>query len=107
VSATVIKGKASATTTDGTNFDFDGGSTFVGISVAGHPEITVNVAPNTEINIANLGVLYLNRVTRYADKVRVAPVELIINSGNVLHIPIGADLTVGVVEAQLHSADIP
>jgi len=107
VSATVIKGKASATTTDGTNFDFDGGSTFVGISVAGHPEITVNVAPNTEIKIANLGVLYLNRVTRYADKVRVAPVELIINSGNVLHIPIGADLTVGVVEAQLHSADIP
>ncbi len=107
VSATVIKGQASATTTDGTNFDFNGGSTFVGISVAGHPEITASVAPNTAIKIANLGVLYLNRVTRYADKVRVAPVELIINATNVLKLPIGADLTVGVVEAQLHSADIP
>jgi hypothetical protein len=107
VSASVIKGEASATTTDGTNFDFNGGSTFVGISVAGHPEITATVAPNTTIKIANLGVLYLNRVTRYADKVRVAPVELIINVSNVLGIPIGADLTVGVVEAQLHSVDIP
>ncbi len=107
VSATVIKGEASATTTDGSNFDLNGESTFVGLSVAGHPEIKASVAPNTQIKIANLGVLYLNRVTRYADKVRVAPVELIINVANVLKLPIGADLTVGVVEAQLHSADIP
>ncbi len=107
LSATVIKGQASATTTDGSNFDFNGGSTFVGLSVAGHPELTAGVAPNTAIKIANLGVLYLNRVTRYADKIRVAPVELIINAGNILNIPIGADLTIGVVEAQLHSADIP
>ena len=83
------------------------GSTFVGLSVAGHPEITASVAPNTAIKIANLGVLYLNRVTRYADKIRVAPVELIVNAGNVLKIPVGADLTLGVVEAQLHSTDIP
>ena len=83
VSATVIKGEASATTTDGSNFDLNGESTFVGLSVAGHPEIKASVAPNTQIKIANLGVLYLNRVTRYADKVRVAPVELIINVANV------------------------
>jgi hypothetical protein len=107
VGATVIKGQASATTTDGTNFDLSGGSTFVGLSVAGHPEIKANVAPNTQITIANLGVLYLNRVTRYADKVRVAPVELIINAANILGFPIGADLTVGVVEAELHSTEIP
>ena len=107
VSASVIKGQASATTTNGSSFELNGGSTFVGISVLGHPEIKASVAPNTEVKIANLGVLYLNRVTKYADKIRVAPVELIINVTNVLGIPIGADLTVGVVEAQLHSADIP
>jgi hypothetical protein len=107
VHATAITGVASAETSDGVTFNFSGETTFVGLSVAGHPEITVEVAPNTEIAIANLGTLYFNRVERFSDKIRVVPIELIINATNTLGLPIGADLTLGSAEAQLHSATIP
>ena len=33
--------------------------------------------------------------------------ELVINADNSLGLPIGADLTLGPAEAQLHSTDIP
>lgn len=107
VSATAINGVATGETTDGENFDFSGESTFVGLSVTGHPEITVDVAPNTKITIANLGTLYFNRVEHFTDKIKVVPVELVINATNSLGLPIGADLTLGAVEAQLHSTSIP
>ena len=107
VSATAIQGVASGVTADGTTFDFTGGSTFAGLSVAGHPEITVNVKPNTKIAIAGLGTLYLNKINYFPDKIKVAPIDLIINTTNTLGLPIGAELTVGVVEAALYSSTIP
>jgi len=107
LSVTAIDGVATGTTTDGVTFHFTGASTFVGLSVAGEPGITDNVAINTKIAIANLGTLYLNRVQYFADKIKVSPVELDVNATNSLGLPIGAVLTLGVVEAQLHSATIP
>ncbi|AXC09616.1 hypothetical protein ACPOL_0231 [Acidisarcina polymorpha] len=107
VSATAVAATANAITTNETSFDFSGGSTFTGISVAGHPEITVNVHPNTMINVANLGVLYFNRVLKFSDKIKIVPIELIVNTKNTLGLPVGADLTIGAAEAQLHSASIP
>ncbi len=107
VSATVIKATASGSTTDGKVFDFTGGTTFGGISVAGHPEITVDVSPNTKISIAGLGTLYLNRVLKYSDKIKVVPLELVVNTANTFGLAVGADLTIGAAEAQLHSAAIP
>jgi hypothetical protein len=107
LSATAIDAVATGTTTDGKNFVFNGGSTLAGLVVAGFPTITDNPKANTKLVIANLGTLYLNRVQYSADKVRVVPIELEVNAANALGLAIGADLTLGAVEAQLHSATIP
>jgi hypothetical protein len=107
VTATAMNGVANASTTDGVNYELSGGSTFVGLAVAGYPAITVNPAPNTKIVLANLGTLYINRVEYFADKIRVVPVELVINTTNSLGLPIGADLTLGAAEVSLHSEAIP
>jgi hypothetical protein len=107
VSATVIKATASGTTSNGETFDFTGGTTFGGISVAGHPEITVDVAPNTKISIPGLGTLYLNKVNKYTDKIKVVPIELLVTTTNTLGLAVGAEVTIGAAEAQLHSAAIP
>jgi hypothetical protein len=107
VTATAINGVATALTTDGINFQFSGGSTFVGLTVAGFPAITDDVAPNTAISVAGLGTLYLNRVQTFdGDRIKVTPIELYVNKTNSL-LPIGADLTLGASEAQLHNEAIP
>ncbi len=98
---------ANASTTDGVNYEFSGGSTFVGLAVAGYPAITDNVAPNTAIVVAGVGTLYLNRVQYFSDKIKVVPVELEINTTNSLGLPIGAELTLGAAEVSLHSEAIP
>jgi hypothetical protein len=79
----------------------------VGLVVAGFPAITDNPPPNTMINILGLGTLYLNRVQPAADHIRVTAVELIVNAENNYGLPLGADLTLGSVEAQLHNSTIP
>jgi len=107
LSATAITGTATGTTTNGTTFDFSGGATFVGLSVAGHPEITDEVAPNTKISIAGLGTLELNRIVKSADEWKVTPIYLTVSTANTLGLPVGAVLTLGVAEVQLHSAGIP
>jgi len=107
LSATAITGTASGMTTNGTTFDFSGGATFVGLSVAGHPEITDEVAPNTKISIAGLGTLELNRIVKSADEWKVTPIYLTVSTANTLGLPVGAVLTLGVAEVQLHSAGIP
>ncbi len=43
----------------------DGQDSLVGISVAGHPEITDDIPANTAIPIAGLGTLYLKRILRF------------------------------------------
>src|SRR5271170_1819978 len=62
LTASAITGVASGTSTTPAVFNFTGGSTLVGLVVAGFPAITDNPPPNTKIEIANLGTLYLNRV---------------------------------------------
>jgi hypothetical protein len=107
LSATAVEGVATGTTTNGETFDFSGGATFVGLSVAGHPEITDQVAPNTKIPIAGLGTLELNRILKYSDEWKVVPVYLTVTTANTLGLAVGAELTLGVAEVQLHSAGIP
>ncbi|HEX8769729.1 MAG TPA: choice-of-anchor P family protein, partial [Acidimicrobiales bacterium] len=60
VTATVIKADAHASSDGTTNTFSDAGSQFVGLSVAGHPEITANVGANTKITIDGI-TLYLHR----------------------------------------------
>jgi hypothetical protein len=89
-------------------FDFTGGTTFGSISVAGHPEVTASVAPNTKITLPGLGTLYLNLIDRsFPDKIRVVPLELDVTSKNTLGLAVGAQLLIGAAEAQLHSSTIP
>jgi hypothetical protein len=107
VSASAITGTATATTSTGEAFDFTGGSTFVGISVAGHPEITDTIKPNTTISLAGLGTLYLNKLVKSTDYVKAVPIELVVDTENSLGLPIGAEVTLGVSRSELHSAAIP
>jgi hypothetical protein len=108
VSATAIQAVAAGATTDGMTFDFTGGTTFGSISVAGHPEVTASVAPNTKITLPGLGTLYLNLIDRsFPDKIRVVPLELDVTSKNTLGLAVGAQLLIGAAEAQLHSSTIP
>ena len=106
LNVSAITGVATGNVTSGA-FDFSGGSTLVGLTVEGFPAIKDNPPANTRINIPNLGTLYLNRVQTWPDKIRVAPIELEVTVANAFGLAVGADLTVGVVEAQLHSAAIP
>lgn len=76
--------------------------TFVGLSVAGHPEIGDNVAYNTSVDILGLGTLYLKRVLRHdhnPSNIEIRMLELVVNQTNSYGLPIGADVIVG--DAQL------
>ncbi len=106
VAATVIKATASGSTTDGETFDFTAGSTFGSITVAGHPEITVDVAPNTVVSIAGLGTLTLNEVIKTSDEIKTCPIKLVVTTAAV-GLPVGAELKIGEADVQLHSATIP
>lgn len=75
-----------------------GTASFVGISIAGHPEITDNVAYNTHVSLAGLGTLYLKRIVsgippQHSTEVR--DVELVVNQNNSYGLPIGLDLIIG------------
>ncbi|MBA3529066.1 MAG: hypothetical protein H0T91_07140 [Propionibacteriaceae bacterium] len=80
VKATVIKADARGSKT-GTTYSFsDTGSSFGSLTVAGHPEITAKVAPNTTVAIQGVGTLYLHRVIRTNGAVTVRMIELVITS---------------------------
>lgn len=108
VSADVITAVANASTTDGSSFNFDGnGSTFLHLAVAGHPEITDNVAENTKISLGGLGTLFLRRVIRTTNSIEVRMIELSITQTNVFGLPIGTDIRIGDAEVSLHSVTHP
>jgi hypothetical protein len=102
VSATVVKADAHASS-DGTTAAFsDSGSNLVSLAVAGHPEITASVAPNTQISILGVGSLYLHRVITQPNSIEVRMIELIISSANTLGLPPGLDVRIAVAEASVH-----
>lgn len=107
VTANAIYAEASGSTADGVNFNFGSAGSFTNISVAGHPEITDSVAPNTQVPILNLGTLYLNRVHTSSNAIDNRMIELIVNQNNSLGLPIGLDIIVGYAEASLHSETHP
>jgi hypothetical protein len=102
VRAGTVKADAHAST-NGTDFSFsDAGSKFVGLAVAGHPEINDDVPPNTEVAIAGLGTLYLHRVLQNAHRIQVRMIELVVTQDNDFNLPIGTDVQIGVAEASAH-----
>lgn len=103
VSATVIKADATASF-DGTNASFsDQGSTILGLQVNGHPELGVDIAPNTKVEILGLGTLWLHRVIEHPDSIEVRMIELIVTDPlNLQGLPLGARVQVAVAEASVH-----
>jgi len=97
VTATVMRAQVDASIDEDWDIALNGQDSFVGIAVAGHPEITDQVPNNTSISLAGLGTLYLKRIllTGYPVGVEVRSLELVVNQVNVLGLPIGLDVIVG------------
>lgn len=103
VTADVIFASAEASTNDGKTLNFTDGSAFTNLSVAGHPEIGPNPPPNTQVDLAGLGTLWLHRVIQKKNSIEVRMIELEINQANEFGIDIGTDIKVADAEASLHS----
>jgi len=102
VTASLVKADAHASKINGNLSFSDTGSTFVGLSVKGFPEINDNVPPNTRLSIAGLGTLWLHRVLHTSNSIEVRMIELIVTESNTIGIPIGTDIQVAVAEASVH-----
>jgi hypothetical protein len=103
VTADVILASAGASTSDGTTFNFTDNSAFTNLKVAGHTEIGSNPPPNTEVDLAGLGTLWLHRVIQKKNSIEIRMIELQITQQNSLGIAIGTDIRVADAEASLHS----
>ncbi len=97
ITATVMRAQVDASIDQYINTTLTGTDSYVGISVAGHPEITDSIPDNTTIPIAGLGTLYLKRViySSYPPSVEVRSLELVVNQVNIYGLPIGLDVIVG------------
>jgi hypothetical protein len=107
ITADTIEGQATASTTDGSTFTFSGTGSFVNIFVSGHPEITDSVPPNTKVDLAGIGTLYLYRVLTSANNVDVRMIEVKLAPNNKLGLPTGLDAKISNAEASLHSLSHP
>lgn len=98
ITANVLYGRVDAVI-DGTNGVFENAvGTFTGISVAGHPEITDNVAYNTTVDLLGLGTLYIKHIIRNypnPNSTEIRMLELVVNQSNSYGLPIGADILIG------------
>jgi hypothetical protein len=109
VTASVLKAQVDASIDANLNASASGQGTFIGLSVAGHPEITDNIPENTAVDIAGLGTLYLKRQLRtgFPLSLEERAVELVVNQTNVLGLPIGLDVIVGDAYISVVPQDLP
>ena len=110
VTANVMRAQVVAAVNNSQNYILNGSDSFVGISVAGHPEITDSVPYNTNVSLAGLGTLYLKRVIRnapYPHFVEVRSLELVVTQNNSYNLPIGLDVIVGDTQIQIIPASNP
>ncbi len=91
VTATAIKADVTATGNPPTLGD---NSSFLGLQVAGHPEITDNVPPNTKLSLPGIGTLWLHRRIETPTGIKVIMIQLIIGSSGT-GLPVGAVVDVG------------
>jgi hypothetical protein len=102
VTADVVKADAHSFT-DGTTFTFaDDGSSFLNLTVGGHPEINDEVGPNTRVFLAGLGTLWLKREITTPNSIEIRMIEIIVTLENNYGIPIGTNIRVAVAHASAH-----
>jgi hypothetical protein len=102
VTASLIKADAHASSTGGTFTFSDDGTMFVDLHVAGFPDINDDVPPNTRLQIAGLGTLWLHRIIQTSNSIEVRMIELIVTEVNIYGIQIGTDIRIAVAEASVH-----
>ena len=102
VTASLVKADAHASSTGGTFTFSDDGTMFVGLHVAGFPNINDDVPANTRLQIAGLGTLWLRRTIHTANSIEVRMIEVIVTETNIYGIDIGTDIRVAVAEASVH-----
>jgi hypothetical protein len=102
VTASLVKADAHASNINGTLTFSDDGSMFVDLHVTGFPEIGDDVPPNTRLQIAGLGTLWLHRIIHTSNSIEVRMIELIVTEANGFGISIGTDIQVAVAEASVH-----
>lgn len=102
VTADVVKADAHASSNGTTNTFSDAGSSLLNLSVSGHPEITADVAPNTRVELAGLGTLYIHRVIRTSTSIEVRMIELVVKVTNTYGLAPGTVLRVAVASASVH-----
>jgi hypothetical protein len=97
VTVNVMQGVVDASIDQNLNITLNGTDSYVGIAVAGHPEITDGVPLNTTVPLAGLGTLYLKRVIygSFPPSVEVRSLELMVNQINIYGLQIGLDVIVG------------
>src|SRR5579875_501403 len=93
VKAKVIKADVTESSTAPKRTD---NSTFTGLSVAGHPGLGDNIAPNTKITLTGLGTLWLHRRYHGADSITVIMIQLDVTSAsNPYGLKVGTKVNVG------------
>jgi hypothetical protein len=109
VTASVLKAQVDATVDQYFNEYVSGQGTFIGLSVAGHPEITDNIPENTAVDILGLGTLYLKRqlYTGFPPSFEERALELMVNQTNIFGLPIGLDVIVGDAYISVIPQNIP
>jgi len=99
ITATGIRSVATASRAGGVTTLSSAGSSFATITVNGTPLVVADIQPNTVINIAGVGKLTLNKVTKTATAIEVRAIELVIEVAQVGGLPIGARVLVAVANA--------
>jgi hypothetical protein len=100
VKATAIKAAVSAT---GNPPAFGDNSTFLNLTVAGHPGIGSHVAPNTKVTLAGLGTLWLHRRIETKHKITVIMVQLVVTvAGNPEGLKVGTTVNVAYAQASVN-----
>jgi hypothetical protein len=93
ITATAVKASVSARGNPPTLGDH---SSFLGLKVAGMPQINGNPAPNTKISLPGIGTLWLHRRIKSSTAITVIMVQLVIKHAiNPAHLPLGAKVDVG------------
>ena len=110
ITANVLLAQVNAVANDENGTFSSGVGRFIGIAVAGHPEIGDNVPYNTTVNLAGLGTLYLKRIIRSnppTHSIEFRSLELQVLENNNYNLPIGLDVIVGDAQLNLIPASNP
>lgn len=97
ITASVLRAQVDASVDDNFDITLNGQDAYVGIAVAGHPEITDNISANTSVPLLGLGTLYMKRIINLSNPagIEVRSIELEVDQSNSYGLPIGLDVIVG------------